>query len=65
MDPELFLRGNIKSSDNDIDIDLLISDRLSAKKNKDYQKADEIRIFLEGHDILLEDTPNGTIWRKK
>ena len=65
MDPELFLRGNIKSSDIDIDIDLLISDRLSAKKNKDYQKADEIRIFLEGHDILLEDTPNGTIWRKK
>ena len=35
------------------------------KKNKDYKTADEIRIYLENHDILLEDNPNGTIWRKK
>ena len=65
MEPEVFLRGNIEADDKNVDIDQLIKDRLEAKKNKDYQKADEIRIFLEGRDILLEDTPNGTIWRKK
>ena len=65
MEPEVFLRGNIEADDKNVDIDQLINDRLEAKKNKDYQKADEIRIFLEGRDILLEDTPNGTIWRKK
>jgi len=65
MEPEVFLRGNIEADDKNVGIDQLINDRLEAKKNKDYQKADEIRIFLEGRDILLEDTPNGTIWRKK
>ena len=65
MEPEVFLRGNIEADDKNVDIDQLINDRLEAKKNKDYQKADEIRVFLEGRDILLEDTPNGTIWRKK
>ena len=43
----------------------LILKRVAAKKNKDFAEADKIRIFLESHDILLEDTSNGTIWRKK
>ena len=40
-------------------------DRREAKKIKDYKTADEIRIYLESHDILLEDSSEGTIWRKK
>ena len=35
------------------------------EKNKDFLEADKVRNFLESHDILLEDTSNGTIWRKK
>ena len=62
-DPEIFLKGDVIHKD--LDIDQLIKDRLEAKKNKDYKTADEIRIYLEDHDILLEDSPNGTIWRKK
>jgi cysteinyl-tRNA synthetase len=63
QEPESFLKGD--AVDKDLDIDQLIQDRLEAKKNKDYKTADEIRIYLENHDILLEDNPNGTIWRKK
>ena len=54
-----------KKETNDFDIDELILKRVAAKKNKDFAEADKIRIFLESHDILLEDTSSGTIWRKK
>jgi cysteinyl-tRNA synthetase len=63
QEPESFLKGD--AVDRDLDIDQLIQERLEAKKNKDYKTADEIRIYLENHDILLEDNPDGTIWRKK
>ena len=64
QDPEIFLKGEKKET-NGFDIDELILKRVAAKKNKDFAEADKIRIFLESHDILLEDTSSGTIWRKK
>jgi cysteinyl-tRNA synthetase len=62
-DPEHFLQGN--NSKDDIDIELMIKKRNDAKKNKNFQEADEIRANLLEKGILLEDTPEGTIWRKK
>ena len=64
QDPEIFLKGEKKDS-HDFDIDELILTRDTAKKNKDFSEADKVRDFLESHDILLEDTSSGTIWRKK
>jgi len=43
----------------------MIKKRNDAKKNKNFQEADEIRDNLLKKGILLEDTPEGTIWRKK
>ena len=63
QEPENFLKGD--AIKKDLNIDQLIKDRLEAKKNKDYKTADEIRIYLEHNDILLEDNSDGTIWRKK
>jgi cysteinyl-tRNA synthetase len=63
QEPEVFLRGD--ASEQLLDIDQLIKDRMEAKKIRDYKTADEIRIYLESHDILLEDSSEGTIWRKK
>jgi len=37
-----------------------ITERLNAKKDKNYQKADEIRNELLSKGIVLKDTPNGT-----
>jgi len=67
MNPEDFLQGVMMSSigDDGLIIDDLIEERNLAKKNKDYGEADRIRKLLLENDILLEDTTEGTIWRKK
>jgi cysteinyl-tRNA synthetase len=62
LEPESFLQGD---SNGLIDIEKLIQDRDMAKINKDFEKADKIREILLENDILIEDTPNGTVWRKK
>ena len=56
----------IKSSKIDQDhIEKLIENRMQAKKQKDYQKADELRNEIDSLGVILEDTPDGTVWRIK
>jgi cysteinyl-tRNA synthetase len=47
-----------------VKIDKLIEMRAIARENKDWKEADRIRIDLEEKGIVLEDTPDGTIWKK-
>lgn len=47
------------------EINELINQRLEAKKQKDYKKADEIRNLLDSKGILIKDTPNGSDWSLK
>jgi cysteinyl-tRNA synthetase len=42
-----------------------ITEREEARKNKDYALSDKIRKELEAEGIILEDTKDGTIWRRK
>jgi len=44
-------------------IDKMIQDRADARKSKDWGLADKIRKDLEGMNILLEDRPEGTVWK--
>jgi len=46
-------------------VHLLIARRNEARKNKDFKRSDEIRKELEAKGIILEDTKDGTTWRKK
>lgn len=39
--------------------------RMEARQNRNYQKADEIRAMLFEKGIVLLDTPRGTEWRIK
>lgn len=48
----------------DSDIEKLIQDRVQAKKNKDFALADEIRNKLLEMGIVLEDTRQGTKWKR-
>ncbi len=65
-DPERYLRGGDSSQDGlgDEEIKALIQQRVEAKQNKDWATADRIRDELKAQDILLEDGPAGTTWRR-
>ncbi|MDP3743821.1 MAG: cysteine--tRNA ligase [Methylotenera sp.] len=59
--PDDFLQGEASET---LDIDGLIQARLTAKKNKSFAEADAIRKQLAEAGIVLEDTPQGTTWRR-
>ncbi len=46
-------------------VENLIAERETARKNKDFTKADKIRQELEKLGIILEDTPYGTKWKNQ
>ncbi len=46
------------------EIEQLIQQRLAARKAKNFAEADRIRKELLDSGIILEDTPQGTIWRR-
>jgi cysteinyl-tRNA synthetase len=45
-------------------IERLIEQRGKAKADKDWQTADALRGELQGMGVVLEDTPDGTKWRR-
>ena len=49
----------------DTNIQKLIEIRNKARSEKDWEKADEMRKQLDEMGIILDDTPEGTIWKKK
>jgi cysteinyl-tRNA synthetase len=48
----------------DEDIENLIKERDQARENKDWARSDEIRDKLLKKGIILEDSPEGTKWKK-
>jgi cysteinyl-tRNA synthetase len=48
----------------DTDIAMLVAERDAARAAKDFARSDQIRDDLLAQGIVLEDTPQGTVWRK-
>lgn len=48
----------------DEEIQSLIEERIQARKDKNYARSDEIRDYLKEQGIILDDTPQGTRWRR-
>ncbi|MFQ0993951.1 MULTISPECIES: cysteine--tRNA ligase [unclassified Gilliamella] len=65
QDPVKFLQGN-KQDDVDVAlVEALIKQRNEARASKNWSQADEARDKLNAMNIVLEDSANGTTWRKK
>lgn len=60
----LGIEVEVKSVVLDAEIDLLIEERIQARKGKDFTRADAIRDQLKELNIILEDTAQGIRWKR-
>ncbi len=61
----LAARSPAKNGDSEAaEIQQLIDERTAAKKAKNYARADEIRSLLKNKGIIIEDTPQGSVWKR-
>ncbi|CAG76050.1 cysteinyl-RNA synthetase [Pectobacterium atrosepticum SCRI1043] len=66
QDPEQFLQNGAQVNDDEVkEIEALIQQRKDARATKDWALADQARDRLNEMGIVLEDGPQGTIWRRK
>jgi cysteinyl-tRNA synthetase len=68
-DPVAFLQGSLVkdetgAGDEDAEIDQLIASRNEFKKLKNFAEADRLRNELLDKGIVLEDSAQGTTWRR-
>ncbi|HSP20818.1 MAG TPA: cysteine--tRNA ligase, partial [Planococcus sp. (in: firmicutes)] len=48
----------------DEEVEALLVERIEARKNRDFARADEIRDLFKEKNIILEDTAQGTRWKR-
>ena len=63
QDPEVFLKSGVDVSESEIEA--LIDKREKARDSGDYSTADKIRYQLFEQNIILEDSKEGTFWRRR
>jgi cysteinyl-tRNA synthetase len=63
LDPAAWPDG--KGDDDAAEIERLIEERNEARKRRDFAASDRLRDELAGRAIVLEDTPQGTRWKRK
>lgn len=54
----------IEEEELDDELKELIDQRVQARKDRDFARADEIRDILKGRGIEIKDTPDGTKWKR-
>ena len=56
--------SGMNASEEDDEIEALVEERLAARQEKNWARADEIRDELKGRGIVLEDSAAGTRWKR-
>ncbi|WP_445361534.1 cysteine--tRNA ligase [Microbulbifer sp. EKSA005] len=67
QDPEAWFK-QARGGDEGIsaeEVEALIEERAQSKKNRDFARADEIREELKSKGVVLEDSREGTKWRRE
>ena len=59
--PELLVRQGL----SDAEIDVLIAERNTARKHRNFRRSDEIRDELAAKGIVIEDSKEGVRWKRK
>jgi cysteinyl-tRNA synthetase len=67
QDADMWLKGGPQENSGveESSIERMIEERKQAKANKDFAAADRIRDELDGLGIVLEDSAQGTTWKRK
>ena len=65
VEPKTFLQGIASDGPDAEQIETLIAERVAAKKNRDFARADQIRDDLAAQGVVLEDSREGTTWRRE
>ncbi len=65
-DPEAWFRGTASADGpSEAEIESLIAERTDARRQKDFARADRIRDDLAERGVVLEDSAEGTTWRRE
>ncbi len=64
QDPEAWLQGGDEDDIGAAEIEALVAERDQAKVDKNYARADEIREELAVQGVVLEDSRDGTRWKR-
>ncbi len=65
IDSVLGVLGALENAVLDPEVEALIEERNAARRERKFARADQIRDDLLARGVILEDTPQGTKWRRK
>ena len=65
IDTVLNIFGQTQREMLDSEVQALIDERQEARRRRDFNRADEIRLELADRGIILEDTKDGVRWKRK
>jgi cysteinyl-tRNA synthetase len=65
LDPATWDRSGEEATADDASIAKMVEQRDAARAERDFATADRLRDELDAQGIVLEDTPDGTRWRRR